>query len=80
MRLSVPLRDLVRERLPNVPGDGDSKVRSWRKNWGVVRTKLEECFGEIVILRRIAHGSCVSSSCDYRHFSFYNSLFKPGQL
>lgn len=77
MRLNVPLRD---ERLVNIPGNGDSKARSRRKNWGVVRIKLEECFGKVVISRRIAHGSCALPSCNCIHFSLYNSLFKPGQL
>lgn len=80
MRLSVLVRELIRERLANIPGDGVSKVGSRRKNQGVVRTKLEESFGKIVILRRKAHGNCVLPSCNCRHFSLHNSLFKPGQL
>lgn len=39
----------------------------------MVRTKLGECFGKIVISRRIAQGSCVLPSGNCRHFSLYNS-------
>lgn len=78
MRLSVFLRDLIRERLVNVFGDGDFKVRSRRKKWGVVRIKLGEYFGKIVILRRKVYGSCVLFFCNCRYFLFYNFLFKFG--
>lgn len=78
MRLNVPLRD---ERGWSTSlGMVILKPGAGGKNWEVVRIKLEECFGKVVISRRIARGNCALPSCNCIHFSLYNSLFKPGQL